>query len=246
MSGLAIELDRVAFRYDGEAMSYDLTVESGAFVVVFGPSGAGKSTLLNLIAGFDQPSEGRVRIGGRDVTDLPPARRPVSMLFQDHNLFAHLTAAENVGLGIHPGLKLRAADRERAAAALARVGLADMERRMPGQMSGGERQRVALARCLVRDRPILLLDEPFAALGPALRREMVDLVLDLQAERGLTVLLVSHQLDEAVGLDARALFVQKGAVLADGRLNDFLTAPPTREIAAYLGTAPVALRPAAS
>ncbi len=231
----SIDLSAVTFRYEDMAMSFTLHVDSGTCFAMIGPSGAGKTTLLSLIAGFERPLSGQVRIAGRDVTELAPAARPVTMLFQEHNLFAHLTAAENVGLGIHPGLKLGAADRERVRDALARVGLAGMERRLPRQLSGGERQRVALARSLVRDRPVLLLDEPFAALGPALRYEMLDLVDRLRTAAGLTVLLVSHQPEDARRIATRAAFVNAGKIVAEGPLPDLLDDPPARELAAYLG-----------
>jgi thiamine transport system ATP-binding protein len=178
-----VELDAVAFRYEDMQMRFDLQVEDGECLAVIGPSGAGKSTLLALIAGFEHAGSGSIRIGGQDVTSLHPSVRPVTMLFQDHNLFAHLDVAANVGLGVHPGLKLTTADRARVASALEQVGLSGLTERLPSQLSGGERQRVALARSLVRDRPVLLLDEPFGALGPALRREMLDLVRALQAAR---------------------------------------------------------------
>src|SRR5690606_13784007 len=128
---------------------------------------------------------------------LAPARRPVSMVFQENNLFAHLSVEANVGLGRSPALKLAADDRRQVSEALARTGLSGKEKRLPAELSGGERQRVALSRALVRERPVLLLDEPFASLGPALRREMLDLVRDLQAERGMTILMVSHHPDDA-------------------------------------------------
>ena len=231
----SIDLSAVTFRYEDMPMSFTLHVDSGACFAMIGPSGAGKTTLLSLIAGFERPLSGQVRIAGRDVTELAPAARPVTMLFQEHNLFAHLTAAENVGLGIHSGLKLGAADRERVRDALARVGLAGMERRLPRQLSGGERQRVALARSLVRNRPVLLLDEPFAALGPALRYEMLDLVDRLRTAAGLTVLLVSHQPEDARRIATRAAFVNAGKIVAEGPLPDLLDDPPARELAAYLG-----------
>ena len=231
----SIDLSAVTFRYEDMPMSFTLHVDSGACFAMIGPSGAGKTTLLSLIAGFERPLSGQVRIAGRDVTELAPAARPVTMLFQEHNLFAHLTAAENVGLGIHSGLKLGAADRERVRDALARVGLAGMERRLPRQLSGGERQRVALARSLVRNRPVLLLDEPFAALGPALRYEMLDLVDRLRTAAGLTVLLVSHQPEDARRIATRAAFVDAGKIVAEGPLPDLLDDPPARELAAYLG-----------
>ncbi len=230
-----VDLDAVAFRYEDMRMQFDLHVEDGECLALIGPSGAGKSTLLALIAGFESPDSGRIRIGGQDVTRQHPSVRPVTMLFQDHNLFAHLDVAANVGLGIHPGLKLAAADRERVDAALEQVGLAGFAQRLPSQLSGGERQRVALARSLVRDRPVLLLDEPFAALGPALRREMLDLVRALQAARKLTVLLVSHQPEDALYAATRTAFVFQGRVLQVGATRDLLDGAAGAELRAYLG-----------
>ena len=210
-----LELAEVTFRYEDLVMRFDLRVERGECVAVIGPSGAGKSTMLALIAGFEAPLSGRIRIEGSDVTSLPPARRPVTSLFQEHNLFPHLTAAENVGLGIDPGLRLDAAARARVSAALDHVGLTGFEARLPGQLSGGERQRVALARSLVRNRPLLLLDEPFAALGPAQRREMLDLVNALGRDLGAIALfgtpntatlpLLIYQQLAAYRLDAAAV-----------------------------------------
>ena len=231
-----IELDRVLYRYDHAEMHFDLRIDAGDFVSVIGPSGAGKTTLLNLIAGFERPDAGKVWLGGRDATDLPPAARPATTLFQEHNLFAHLTVAENVGLGLHPGLRLTADDRRQVGEALATVGLKGLETRLPRQLSGGERQRVALARSVVRNREILLLDEPFAALDPALRQDMVLLVDRLRRERGLTVLMVTHLLDELFQIDMRAVFVHGGRVLADGRAAELLASRSPPELAAYLGT----------
>ena len=230
-----VDLDDVTFQYEDMRMRFDLHVEDGECLAVIGPSGAGKSTLLALIAGFERAGSGRIRIAGEDVTRLHPSIRPVTMLFQDHNLFSHLDAAANVGLGIHPGLRLTTADRERVEAALAQVGLAGLAQRLPSQLSGGERQRVALARSLVRDRPVLLLDEPFAALGPALRREMLDLVRALQVDRKLTVLLVSHQPEDALYAATRTAFVHDGQVLQVGATRDLLDGAAGVELRAYLG-----------
>jgi thiamine transport system ATP-binding protein len=231
----SVDLDAVGFRYEDMQMQFDLHVEDGECLAIIGPSGAGKSTLLALIAGFERADSGGIRIAGRDVTREHPSVRPVTMLFQDHNLFAHLDVAANVGLGIHPGLKLTAADRGRVDAALEQVGLAGLAQRLPSQLSGGERQRVALARSLVRDRPVLLLDEPFAALGPALRREMLDLVRALQAARKLTVLLVSHQPEDALYAATRTAFVHGGRVLRVGATRDLLDGAAGGELRAYLG-----------
>jgi thiamine transport system ATP-binding protein len=230
-----VDLDSVTFQYEDMRMRFDLHVADGECLALVGPSGAGKSTLLALIAGFERAGSGRIRIGGRDVTREHPSARPVTMLFQDHNLFAHLDVAANVGLGIHPGLKLSLADRARVEAALEQVGLTGLGGRLPSQLSGGERQRVALARSLVRDRPVLLLDEPFAALGPALRREMLDLVRALQAARNLTVLLVSHQPDDALYAAARTAFVYQGHVLQVDATRELLDGAAGSELREYLG-----------
>lgn len=234
MTGAAIELKDVRFDYEDMVMSFDLAVAPGTILAIIGPSGSGKTTLLNLIAGFEAPLSGRIVIGGGDVTALPPARRPVTMVFQEHNLFAHLDVETNIGLGISPALKLGPADRDRVAAALSRVGLAGFEKRLPGQLSGGERQRVAIARALVRDKPVLLLDEPFAALGPALRRDMLDLVAEIRRERAMTVLIVTHQPDDARHVATRTAFVHQGHVLAMRETEALFAATDIPEIGEYL------------
>ncbi len=231
----AIELDAVEFRYEDMLMRFSLAVPAGAFLAVIGPSGAGKTTVLNLVAGFDEPLSGAVRLFGKPMGDAPPAARPVTMLFQDHNLFAHLDVATNVGLGIDPGLHLTAADRERVAAALAEIGLAGFEKRLPAQLSGGERQRVALARCLVRDRPILLLDEPFAALGPRMRHDMLELVEQLRRAHGLTVVMVTHSPADARRGAELTAFVLAGAVRRLGPTAELLAQRDDPALADYLG-----------
>ena len=188
-----------------------------------GPSGSGKSTLLNLVAGFETPRAGRVLIGGADLSAEPPSARPVSMVFQENNLFAHLSVEQNVGLGRSPSLRLTETDRAAIAGALDRTGLAGKEKRLPRELSGGERQRVALARVLVRDRPVLLLDEPFASLGPALRDDMLDLVASVHAERGMTVLFVTHQPEDARRIGQDMVFLDNGLVAATGKVDDFFT-----------------------
>jgi thiamine transport system ATP-binding protein len=231
-----VRLDRVTFSYGSDvSMLFDCSARTGVVTAVMGPSGSGKSTLLSLVAGFDAPASGRVLIGGRDVTALPPAGRPVSMVFQENNLFAHLTVADNVGLGISPALKLSAQDRAAVVGALARTGLGGKERRLPRELSGGERQRVALARALVRNRAVLLLDEPFASLGPALRDEMLDLVAGLVAERGLTVLMVTHQPEDARRIAGDVLFLEGGRVVAHGTADEFFAATGPEPFLRYMG-----------
>ncbi|KAB0679236.1 ATP-binding cassette domain-containing protein [Aureimonas leprariae] len=233
----ALVLDAVAHRYGADRMLFDLAVAPGEWLAVIGPSGAGKSTMLDLAAGFLGADGGRVLIAGRDVTRAPPAARPLTCVFQDNNLFPHLDVFANVALGIAPDLKLDAAQRRRVGEALERVGLGGFERRRPAAMSGGERQRVALARAALRDRPLLLLDEPFAALGPALRREMLDLLAGLRdGARGAppAILMVTHHPEDARGRAARTAFVADGRVAALGA-TETLLAMRDGPVAEYLG-----------
>ncbi|AMY71463.1 ATP-binding cassette domain-containing protein [Frigidibacter mobilis] len=210
-------------------MEADFAVPEGARVAVIGPSGAGKSTLLAAVAGFVPLTGGRILWAGQDLAPLAPGARPLSILFQDQNLFPHLTVLQNVGLGLRPDLRLARAQQAQVAAALERVGLAGLGARLPAQLSGGQQGRVALARALLRARPLLLLDEPFAALGPALKAEMLDLVAEIAAETASTVLMVSHE-----PADARR-FAPLSVLVAEGR------ASPPRPTAALLDSPPPAL-----
>ncbi|EEE35593.1 thiamine import ATP-binding protein ThiQ [Rhodobacteraceae bacterium KLH11] len=185
----------------------DFQIMSGASVAIIGPSGAGKSTLLETIAGFRDLSNGQISWNGQTLTPLSPGERPLAMLFQDGNLFPHLDAAQNVALGLRPNGRLSDADRQQVEAALCRVGLPEMGARKPAELSGGQQSRVALARILVQKRDILLLDEPFAALGPALKAEMLDLVADLVAETRTTLLMVSHDPRDAHRITGQTVLV---------------------------------------
>ncbi len=236
---IAIRLDNVAVRFPGHpvprTLLFDAAIERGRITAVTGASGSGKSTLLNLVAGFETPDAGRVSILGADATPIPPALRPVSVIFQEHNLFAHLDIATNIGLGISPALTLDGNDRARIEQALEDVGLAGFERRLPPTLSGGERQRVALARALVRRRPILLLDEPFAALDPGLRQEMGDLLAALQAKEASTILLVTHHADDVRRLADRVLFLDDGRVALHEEAEAFLRRSEPAVVARFLG-----------
>lgn len=235
MNASLLALEGVRFEFEGMAMHFDLEVGKGEFVAIMGPSGAGKSTLLDLVAGFLCPAAGTIRIAGENMAGRAPKDRPLSILFQDNNLFAHLDVETNVTLGISPALKLDQAQKTSIGEALERVGLAGLNRRLPGQLSGGERQRAGLARCLVRQRPLLLLDEPFAALGPALRQEMLLLVKELHEERRLTVLLVTHQPGDAVLAAEHTAFLDGGRIVAKCLTKKLFKARDVPGLAAYLG-----------
>lgn len=234
--GAEVVLDGVEFAWPGgPLMRFDLSVPAGEILALMGHSGSGKSTLLSLIAGFETPLAGEIRIAGKDVSSLAPALRPVSMIFQENNLFAHLDVVANVGLGRSPSLRLSAEDRAEIGQALARVGLAGKEGRLPRELSGGERQRVALARALVRDRPVLLLDEAFASLGPALRDDMLDLVDDLHASKGMTVIMVTHDPRDARRIASRTAILENGTIAEVAATEDLFTGERSEALARYLG-----------
>lgn len=212
----------------------DLTVEPGRRVAVIGASGSGKSTLLSLVGGFLTPDSGRVLWDGQDITALPPGRRPVSFLFQDQNLFPHLDVAQNVGLGLRPDLRLNGAQRARVAQVLDEVGLNGMGARLPSNLSGGQQSRVALARVLLRARPVLLLDEPFAALGPALKTEMLDLLARIAGETGATVLMVTHDPQDARSFAPDTILIENGRAHPPAPTGPLLDDPPPG-LRAYLG-----------
>jgi thiamine transport system ATP-binding protein len=235
--GAAISLENVRFGYGEAKVHFELSIPAGAFVAVTGPSGSGKTTMLNLIAGFETPAAGIIRIRSEDVTGMPVSRRPVSFLFQEHNLFSHLNVHDNIGLGISPALRLSKADEDRISASLARLGMADKAHRLPHELSGGERQRAALARVLVQDNPVLLMDEPFASLGPGLRQEMTKLVSELHAERGMTLLLVTHHPAELLDAAPLLCFIEAGEARAFGATKELLSPRGPAFIQDYLGEA---------
>ena len=224
-----LTLDDLRLTRDGFTLTASFEVPERARVAVIGPSGGGKSTLLSLIAGFETPDTGRVLWQGSDLTGTPPGKRPIAMLFQDNNLFPHLDVETNVALGLGPH-PTRAA-RARAEGALARVGLEGFGPRKPGALSGGQQSRAALARLLLTDRPVILMDEPFAALGPALRSEMLALVTELLPEA--TILMVTHDPEEAKRFSTETIFVEDGEV-SEPRPTEQLFEAPDERLARYL------------
>jgi thiamine transport system ATP-binding protein len=229
---LVIENCRLSWP-DFEA-DYSLTVKAGTLCAVVGPSGGGKTTLLHMIAGFEHPQSGRLSLDGRDLLPLEPAERPIAIVFQDHNLFPHLTAAENVALGVRPSLRLTAKERDHVTETLGAVGLEGYDRRRPGDMSGGQRQRVALARALISGRPLILLDEPFSSLDPALRRSMIGLVDELRRRRHVTIVMTIHTPEEVADLADQMAFVADGKVVASGLPSEILGGTLAERIAASL------------
>jgi thiamine transport system ATP-binding protein len=216
-----ILLANLSTRLGNRNFRYELALEGSQIVAVTGASGSGKSTLFHLIAGFEPPTAGTILLNGVDVATMAPGKRPLSYIFQDHNLFAHLDVGTNVALGLRPSMKLSCEDRSAVGEALADVGLAGFEKRMPQSLSGGERQRVAFARTLVRKRPFLLLDEAFASLDEGLREEMGVLLMRLQSQNAMMVLMASHDRREVVRLARRVVEIEDGRVVYCGETTDW-------------------------
>jgi thiamine transport system ATP-binding protein len=228
-------VDDCRLEYPDFSARYTLQVETGQLCAVVGPSGGGKTTLLHLIAGFERQVSGFLQFAGQDLTPLKPSARPIAMVFQDHNLFPHLTAGENVALGLRPSLRLDDRDRRQVKDALEAVDLRGLADRRPGEMSGGQGQRVALARALETHKPLLLLDEPFGALDPGLRRSMIRLVDDLRRARNITVVITIHTPEDIVGIADQVAFVAEGQVIATGKPLEVLCPGRDPRIAAFLG-----------
>lgn len=215
-------------------LTADFGIEAGSRVAIVGPSGAGKSTLLNALAGFLPLTRGQIRFQDTRLDTLRPAQRPLSILFQDHNLLPHLSVFDNVALGINPNLRLTSDDHVRVERALERTGLAGLGARKPAELSGGQISRAGLARILLRGRKLMLLDEPFAALGPALKTAMLDLVAEIAGEEGSTVLMITHDPKDALRLCPQTVLVADGVAHAPAATAELLENPPA-VLAEYLG-----------
>jgi len=214
----------------------DLDIEDGEFFSMLGPSGSGKTTVLRLIAGFDQPTQGTIRLGGADVTALPPYRRDVNTVFQDYAIFPHMSVVENVEYGLRVKKVPRADRRRRAEEALATVRMEAYAGRRPHQLSGGQRQRVALARALVNRPKVLLLDEPLGALDLKLRREMQVELKQIQRQVGITFVFVTHDQEEALTMSDRIAVFNEGRIQQLATPVELYERPASAFVAGFVGT----------
>src|SRR4051794_13082226 len=213
----------------------DLEIRHGEFFTMLGPSGSGKTTCLRMIAGFERPDDGRIELGGQDVTNLPPADRDVNTVFQDYALFPHMSVAENVGYGLKVKGVAKGDRADRVDEALALVRLEGYGDRRPSQLSGGQRQRVALARALVNRPRVLLLDEPLGALDLKLRQQLQVELKRIQSEVGITFVYVTHDQDEALTMSDRIAVMDEGKVLQVGTPRDVYEEPGSRFVAGFVG-----------
>ncbi|WP_027525602.1 ABC transporter ATP-binding protein [Bradyrhizobium sp. Ec3.3] len=232
-----LELDRVGKQFGSQTVveDFSLAVERGEFISFLGPSGCGKTTTLQMIAGFLEPSRGAIRLDGRDLTKVHPAKRGLGIVFQSYALFPHMTAAENVAFG----LEMRGVKREdrakRVSAALVMVGLAGFEERYPRRMSGGQQQRVALARALVIQPSVLLLDEPLSNLDAKLREDMQIELRQIQRTIGTTTILVTHDQNEAMSLSDRIVVMSQGKIEQIGTPQQTYERPASAFVSQFLG-----------
>jgi spermidine/putrescine transport system ATP-binding protein len=235
--GAQLTVAGVTKRY-GDTIALDdvhLEIDPGSYVVILGPSGSGKTTLLSILGGFTTPTAGRVRIDGKDVTAMPPARRPTTTVFQDYALFPHMTVGQNVGYGLAMRRVARDQRRQRVEAMLGLVGLPDISSRSVTALSGGQRQRVALARALVIEPRVLLLDEPLGALDLKLRRQMQDELTAIQRTLGTTFVHVTHDQDEAMALADVVVVLRDGRIEDQGPPDRLYLRPATRFAATFMG-----------
>lgn len=214
----------------------DLHIAAGELVALLGPSGCGKTTTLRMVAGFERPDAGTIRIGATEVTSLPPHKRNLGMVFQNYSLFPHRTVAENIGFGLRMAGMGRAARDEKINDMLDLVQLKGRGDIYPSQLSGGQQQRIALARSLVVNPKVLLLDEPLGALDKSLRESMQFEIRGMQQRLGITTLLVTHDQEEALSMSDKVAVMNGGRILQVGSPNDIYDRPQSRFVAEFLGT----------
>ena len=236
-----IEIARVSKVFGEGAAAFkalsdiDLTIRSGEFFTLLGPSGCGKTTLLRVIAGFEQPTEGSLKINGKEVAGLGPNQRPVNTVFQNYALFPHMTVAQNIGFGLKMQGRPKAEVAATTAEMLELVKMEAMADRKPSEISGGQQQRVALARALAPRPRVLLLDEPLSALDLKLRKEMQGELKRLQSETGITFVFVTHDQEEALTMSDRIAVMNAGRILQLGSPHEIYHAPTERFVADFIG-----------
>jgi multiple sugar transport system ATP-binding protein len=238
-------VEKVYAKGDRPAVAgFDLTVADGEFLVLVGPSGCGKSTTLRMVAGLELPTGGRITIGGKDVTNLPPKDRDIAMVFQNYALYPHMTVAENMSFA----LKLRGFSKseieKRVSAAADTLGLRPYMKRLPKALSGGQRQRVALGRAIVREPAVFLFDEPLSNLDAKMRVEMRAEIIRLHNRLGATMIYVTHDQTEAMTMGERIVVMNEGRVQQVARPLDLYEHPVNEFVAGFIGTPPMNVFPA--
>lgn len=216
-----IELNKIKLRYENFEFYIDLNIPKNSFTIIMGISGSGKSTLLNIIAGFIKPLSGKLVINNNDMTSIPPSKRDISMLFQKDNLFTHMTVFENIAIGINTNLKLNQEQNKRLNEIMHSLEIESLKTKSPSQISGGEEQRVGIARCLLQNKSILLLDEPFANLDPIIRYKLYKIIYNKSKEYKKTTLVISHFPYEIKNYAEDVIFLNKGKVMFYGKGNNF-------------------------
>jgi len=242
MAPISIQLDRISKRFDhtvkGEVYAVrevSLAVEQGELLTLLGPSGCGKSTTLRMIAGFEEPDEGTISIGGKDVTHVLPNKRGIGFVFQNYALFPHLSVFENVAYGLRVQGRDEAAIGRAVGDVLELVGLGRYERQQPHQLSGGEQQRVALARAVVFQPEVLLFDEPLSNLDAKLRVEMREQIRALQKRIGITTVYVTHDQEEAMAISDRIAVMDRGEIVQEGSAHQLYYRPASEFVARFIG-----------
>lgn len=233
-----VVLNNLSKDYDGVPIlkSMDLEIYKGEFFCLLGPSGSGKTTLLRLLAGFEMPTDGVIMIGDNEMTHVPAYERPVNMMFQSYALFPHMTVAENVAFGLQQEGVVGEAQKKRVHSVLKLVQMETMMNRMPHQLSGGQCQRVALARCIVKRPKLLLLDEPLAALDKNLRETTQFELVNIQEKTGITFVMVTHDQEEAMTMATRIAVLEEGVVRQVGTPHEIYEYPNSRYVADFIGS----------
>jgi putrescine transport system ATP-binding protein len=232
-----IRFENVTKRFGDFTAVKDLTLDiyEREFFSLLGPSGCGKTTLMRMLAGFEEPTEGRILLQGKDISGVPPYRRPTNMMFQSYALFPHMTVAKNIAFGLEQDNMPKAEIEARVAEMLKLVKLEEFAKRKPNQLSGGQRQRVALARSLAKRPKVLLLDEPLGALDRKLREETQFELMDIQQTLGTTFLIVTHDQEEAMTVSDRIAVMDKGVIMQVATPAEIYEAPNSRYVADFIG-----------